>query len=416
MSVSSESAPSPFSLPGVVPPCLGSRELFPHLAFDAYLAHAAISPACQAVAAAVESCVVSVSRWGVGSFTIWNAQRERLRASAGALMGASADSVALTAGCTRGIADLALALPWRPGDVLLTYRGEFPANVVPWQLAARAHGAEVEFLDLPDSREPDCVDRIMAELDEALLRHRRARWVAVSAVQFQSGLRMPLGPMARACHARGIRLFVDGIQALGVVPLDVQQLGIDAFFVGGHKWLLGLEGVGFAYFSPALMKELSPVTAGWLSYPEGEGFLFRGPGHLRYDRKLLDSPRVFEGSTANAIGFAALEAGVDLVSQLSPQSIYDHVQAYHDAIESEFVKRGFVSLRASDRDLRSCLLSFVPPTGCQVPNLAAALRARSVVVSIPDGLVRLSPHFANSVTEIPQVLDALDEALAGVAV
>lgn len=416
--MSEDEVPRPLALADVPQPRLGDRSLFPNLRAKAYLAHAAISPASMAVTRSVQHAVELVARKGVGSFPLLGAQRERLRASLGRLWGVPSQQVVLSPGCTRAISDVALSLDWKPGDRLFTYRGEFPANVTPWQLAARRFGGEVVLGELPSPTDPECAIRIVDDL-AAAFEHARAsgaklRWVAASAVQFQTGLRLPLAEMAAICRQNGARLLVDGIQASGVVPLDLERLGVDAFFVGAHKWMLGLEGVGAAYISEELMAELDPITAGWLSHVDGDWFLFRGAGHLRYDRPLVDSPAVFEGSTLSGLGFVALEAGVDVLLALHPAEIFSHVQSYHDAIELLLVERGFESLRAADPGLRSTILSFRPPDGTDVPALAAALRARGIVPSTPDGLVRLAPHFANRKDEVALVLEALDEALQSV--
>lgn len=410
------SAPHPLTLAGLPLPRLGSRELFPGLSCDVYLAHAAISPACSLVERVTSECMGTVAELGVASFPIYSEQRERLRGSLATLLKVPASNLALSAGCTRGITDLALALPWKAGDLLLTFEGEFPANVIPWQLAARTHGADVAFLPLPSSRDPNCIGETLETLrrafDAASERRVRIPWVAVSAVQFQSGLRMPLLEISQICREKGARLFVDGIQACGVVPLDLKALGVDAFFGGAHKWLLGLEGAGYSYFSDELMEQLRPLTAGWLSYENGDHFLFRGKDHLRYDRPLLNDARVFEGSTANSLGFVALEVGVELSQHLTVEAIFRHVQSYHDAVEACFTDTGFVSLRPINPELRSGILSFVPPSGILAPDLAAELKKRGVVVSLPDGMIRLSPHFANNLEEVALVGRALEGALA----
>ncbi len=405
-------APRPLSRPGVPMPLLGDRSLFPDLTARAFLAHAAISPASLATTRAAEGFLKDVSRLGVAAFPIWAAQRERLRGLLSAHFDCDAASIALTPGCTKGITDLALALPLKERDVIVCYRGEFPANVIPFQLAAERRGARVDFLDVPPPTSEGLRDRIVSDLAERLSAPDAPRFVATSGVQFQTGLRMPLLEMMEVCRAKKVRLFVDGIQGAGVVPWSLRQLGIDAFFSGSHKWMLGLEGAGFAYLSPDLMGELDPVTAGWLSFPEAENFLFRGPGHLRYDRELYTTPRVFEGSTMGSIVYAAMEGGVEVLSHLGAQAIYDHIQGYHDEIEPRLVDLGFESLRAKDRALRSGLLSFRPKNGVDAPSLAAALREHGVTISIPDGLVRLAPHFANSLDEVPLVVSAFKQALS----
>lgn len=406
--------PPPLTREGLAEPALGSRELFPDLKAGAYLAHAAISPASTALTRAVADAVDLVAEGGVASFPVLSAQRERLRESLATLWNVPSRQVTLTPGCTRGMGDLASSLPWKAGDVLVTYRGEFPANVTPWQLAAsRFHGA-VELRSLPDPLDPECGPKLLDDLVQALRERTNGssvRWVAISAVQFQTGLRMPLAEMAAICRENGAHLLVDGIQAAGSTPLDLARLRVDAFFVGAHKWLLGLEGVGAAYLSEDLMAELSPLSAGWLSHVDGDHFLFRGEGHLDYNRPLLDTPRVFEGSTMNALGFVALEAGVDVVSAVGVTEIFTHIQRYHDAVEPAFVTRGFESLRAADPGMRSCLLSFRVPAGLDVPSFASEVRKRGVVVSTPDGLLRLAPHFSNDLGEVALVRDALSEIL-----
>lgn len=402
-------APEPLSLPGVPRPQFGSRASFPQLTFDAYLAHAAISPVSLAVSSAGEAYLRCLSERGAESFPLYHAQRERLRASLAALLDASPGDIALTPGTTRGLTDLALALPLSEGSTIATFAGEFPANVTPWQQAARGTGATVRLLRMPDLTSDDPGDSILSEVEKVL--SHGAQWLVVSEVQFQSGFRMPTTAMGQICRSYGAHLLVDGIQACGVVPVRPKEILADAFVVGAHKWMLGMEGAGFSYVSHDLMEKLTPRTAGWLSHEDGDWFLFRGQGHLRYDRPLKTTAQVFEGSTANAIGYAGLEAGLAMIRALDPQKIFDHVQLYHDALEPELSALGLRSLRAKHPMYRSGILSFVAPENVDVAELAKRLRASGVMISIPDGLVRIAPHFANGLEEIPLVVSAFRGAL-----
>lgn len=404
----SATPPRPLELAGVTPE-LGSRALFPDLGFGVYLGHAAISPLSIVGRRMVESCLADVARSGVGSFPIWDAQRDRLRSSLAELIGAEAEQVALTAGTTRGVTDIALSLALSRGDEIVTYHGEFPANVTPWLLTAQGSGARVRFLSRPDLSSSDPSARILEETAGAL--RAGARTVAVSAVQFQTGFFMPLRELGQLCRSHGARLFVDAIQALGVTSLDVDELGIDALVGGAHKWLLGLEGAGLLYVRPEFRAELEPKTAGWLSHEDAEAFLFRGKNHLSYERPLKSSARVFEGSSANAAGFAALEAGVDICRALGPGAIFEHAQRYNDALEPLVEARGFRSLRSKKASERSCILAFELPDGLDLPALALGFRQKGIVVSSPDGHLRFAPHFSNHLDEIPRLVGALDEIL-----
>jgi selenocysteine lyase/cysteine desulfurase len=389
---------------------LGDRSLYPELKAKAYLAYAATAPASVLVQAAVGRVLASYAEQGTTAIFTWIEQRERLRAKLGQLLGTGASNIALTSGTTRGISDLALSLDWRAGERILLFSGEFPANVSPWQRAAELFGLELGFLDL--SLAIGDMGGLLAQLEQELA--RGARLVAVSAVQFQTGLRMPLAEIATLCQRYGAELCVDAIQACGVVPLDVESLGIDYLVCGAHKWLLGLEGAGFVYARPERARALLPRTAGWLSHEDGTLFLFAGQGKLRYDRPLKPTLQMLEGGSSSTVGFAALEAAIDPILELKPAAIFEHVNRYHDRLEPELTARGFRSLRAAAPEQRSGILALEPPTGIQAQDLVAELRGHGVIASMPDGLLRFAPHFPSSFAEIPGVSSAVDAALGAV--
>lgn len=386
---------------------LGERTLYPRLEAKAYLAYAAVAPASLLVEAAVERAVTSYAEQGSAAIFTWIEQRERLRAKLGQLLGTPASNIALTSGTTRGISDLALSIDWRPAQRILLFSGEFPANVSPWQRAAELFGLELCFLDL--ARAISDVGPLLEQFEQELA--RGVRLVAVSAVQFQTGLRMPLAEMSVLCRRYGAELCVDAIQACGVVPLDVEALGVDYLVGGAHKWLLGMEGAGFVYARPERARALLPRTAGWLSHEDGTLFLFAGRDKLRYDRPLKANLQMLEGGSSSSLSFAALEAGIDPILELSPARIFEHVNRYHDQLEPALAARGFRSLRAASPDRRSGILALEPPTGIDAPELVAALRGHGVVASMPDGLLRFAPHFPSSFAEIPTVSSAVDESL-----
>jgi cysteine desulfurase/selenocysteine lyase len=396
---------APATLPP--PPRLGSREgWFDALRPFAYLNHAAVAPHAGPVRAAVLACMDAYAAEGIGGFGATLARRQALRARLAALLGADGDELAFVPNTTAGVITVAQSIAWTPGDRVVLFRGEFPANTTPWQLVAKQHGLELVWLDLADFDESD--DQGLAALDSALA--RGVRLVAVSAVQFRSGLRMPLEAMAQRCRSRGAELFVDAIQGLGASPLHV-DMGFDYLASGGHKWLLGAEGAGLLYVRRERMAGLTPSLAGWLGHEHAVDFLLRGAGHLNYDAPLRTDAEVFEPGTQNVLGYEALGVGIVPAEQLGVAAIHAHVNAYLDALEPGLVALGFGSLRASEPERRSTLLSALPPAGVDSVRLQAALSARGVACAIPDGVLRFSPHFHNHVDEVPGVLDAVREAL-----
>ena len=385
----------------------GDKGLISELEAKAYLNYAAIAPATEPVSRAVHELLDDYARLGHAALSKWLPRRETLRAQLGTLLGTSADQIAFSASATSALGDLALCLPWQPGDGVLVGEGEFPGNVSPWQNAAQLFSLNVHFL--PKLRTSDD-DEFLSAL-EARLRAGRVRLVALSAVQFQTGIRAPLEAVVRLCHAHGAELAVDAIQALGVVPFDVTVLDIDYLAGGAHKWLMALEGTGFLFAKPECARRLVPHTANWLSHEEGLRFLFEGPGMLRYDRPIKAGIQFMEGSSANGVGYAALEAALACILRLGVPAIFEHVTGYLDELEAGVSARGLRSMRPGESARRSGMLSFEPPAGLTAAAVVAELREHGVYATMPDGLVRLAPHFPNSRNEIPVVLSALDCAL-----
>ncbi len=387
---------------------LGDRSLFPKLTPHAYLNHAAVSAVSVPVEKAAEEVLGDYAARGLEAIGRWIPQRLTLKKKLGGLIGADASELALTPGTSWGAAAIALSFPWERGDRVVVFEGEFPANVTPWLRAAELFELEVERLPLvPFARHPD---EGIESLESAL--SRGARLVAVSAVEFQSGLRMPLQRIAAAAHERGAEVFVDGIQAVGAVPLDVKQTGIDYLAGGAHKWLMGIEGLGYLYAPAARAAKLRRNVAGWLSYRDPVAFLSEGIGKLDYDKPFREGIDFVELGSLSAVGSAALEASVELITQLGVSAIFEHVSAYLDVLEESLDERGFRSLRSPIADSRSAILSVLPPEGVDVVALNRALAARGVSASIPDGRLRFSPHWPNAHDEVKKVLETIDAALA----
>jgi len=375
-----------------------SPGLSPH-----FLAFSAIAPLPRVAQEALGAYGEAAATRGIGALPEWMAAKEGLREGLARLVGVGPDCLGLTHGTTHGVQLIATAIPWRSGDRMLCFDGEFPANVMTWQVALRPVGAEVVRVPLEEVGPA-------AEGLGAWLERLRPRVVAVSAVQFQTGRRMPIAAMAEVCHRHGAMLFVDAIQAAGVVPLDLSAAGVDFAAGGGHKWLLGADGIGWLYIRPERLAGLRPLLTGWLSVMDPVAFLSQ-PNRLVYEVPLSPAPRVFEGGSSSIAAALVLGASVAAIEATGVETIYAAIQAWHDAVEGSLVALGFTSERRPEVEGRSGILALLPPEGISLAILQRRLAEEGVIVTVPDGRLRLAPHVCSPLHRAQEVVAAVGAAL-----
>src|ERR1019366_7615665 len=230
----------------------------------------------------------------------------KAREAAARLIGAKPSTIALMTNTSHGVNLAARSLPYRKGDVILSTHGEFPANVYPWMAAARARGAEFRLLplagDLPDE----------GAIMRAIETDPRVKVVALSWVSFWSGHRFDLAAIGAACRSRGIWFFVDAIQGLAPLTLDVASTHVDILSCGGQKWLCSPWGTGFTYVREELLGRLEPAEVGWMAQPASADF----GRFLAYDPTLYDDARRFEVVTLDFVSFLGLSESLGLFLEL----------------------------------------------------------------------------------------------------
>ena len=382
---------------------LGSRDLYPRLQFPIYLAHSAIAPICEPVEKRMIETMMAYAHQGMGCVMQFVEERELLRASLAQLIHAHPEEIALTKNTSEGIIAIAQSLTWSTGDRIILFDGEFPSNITPWLQVAKQHHLNPLILSKPQTPE-----QVLNEVENNL--QKGARLLSLSAVQFQTGFRMPLEEIGALCQQYDCLFFVDAIQACGVTPIDVRAQNIDFLSTGGHKWLMGVEGTACLYIRKERIPLLQRHFASWLSHQDGLSFLFEGAGLLRYDRPIKQDASFLEGGVANAIGFSGLDAAINILLGLGVENIFQHVQLYIDPLEKELQHLGFQSLRIKGAE--SSILSLIPPKGFTVMNLVPKYEQRGVCITGPDGLLRIAPHWSNHNQEHELLIAITKEILA----
>jgi selenocysteine lyase/cysteine desulfurase len=334
---------------------------------------------------------------------------DRFHRTAATLLGTGAANVSFQRNTTEALSLIAGGYPFRPGDEVISYVHEYPANHYPWRNVARRGVRLVELPNVPYSRDAgDPADAgadgrpyafSLDDLEQRIT--RRTRVVALSSVQFTSGFAVSVESVAEICRDHGIDLVLDAAQSLGAVPLRPEEHDIAAVAAAGWKWLLGPIGSGLMYTSPELRDKLEHVAVGAETMMQGLDYLDHSWAPHR-------SAKRFEYATASPALVAALEASIAGI----------HLRYGVEAIRAEILRLQDLLISALDPALfivpqrptvnRSGILGVVPRRGTP-EDLVQGLLGRGFVTSSRGGYVRIAPHFFIIDEEIARLARAMNE-------
>lgn len=364
------------------------RNLFPVTAHSVYVNHAACSPISIRVRDRIEKLIQDSSTDAVDNYPKWLETRENLRILISKLINAETPQIAFVKNTSEGLNILASGLTWRSGDRIILADCEFPSNVYPF-LNLEKYGVEIDFVKNRDGF-----------LDVEDFERRitpRTRLLSVSFVEFVNGFRNDLPALGKICRRHDIIFCVDSIQGLGAVPLDVKALHIDFLANGGHKWLMGLAGMGLIYVQDALLKKIDLKHVGWLSVKDAWNF-------FDYKMDLLDDAKRFEMATENWLGIYGLEASVELLLEVGIENIYHHLLFLTDRLAEGLREIGLSIASSEDEKHRSGIISFRSHSPEHTKKIFDFLIKNHIICSYREGVIRISPHFYNSESEMAQII------------
>ena len=322
---------------------------------------------------------------------------DRIREKIARLIGARSDEIAVTTGASAGLAAVAAAIDWKPGDEVLVGRGEFPAHFSTWLRYEQAGKLRVRVVE-PRGRFISA-DDYLEQIGP------RTRVISASLVRFDNGARLDAARVAQACQKVGAALLLDVSQCAGAMAMNIRDLGASMAVSSGYKWLLGPYGTGFFWVASEWTERL-PLGAVYFMALEGArdfnamptaGNLRPAPGARRWD----------SAETANFTNLAALDASVELVLRIGVDAVQRHI----DALVAEIIDRlpGTRCVLASpaERERRGpyvCVSALDPKDSA---SLHEKLRAAQISVSLRENALRISPHIYNTPEDISRLMQIL---------
>ena len=307
-------------------------------------------------------------------FLSWFDDMDRIRAKTARLLDAAAEDICFVPTAAHGLALVANAIGWQPGDKLVTLAEEFPNYLY---MPALVERFGVEYVEAP-------WERFLASID------RRTRLVAVSEVNYCTGFRPPLAEIAARCRETGALFFVDGTQSTGALRFDAARGEADILSVHAYKWMLSPNGAGFQYVSAAARAKLPPTVVGWRSHET-----WRDVDHLHHGTPVFkEAAERYEGGFLMIANLYAMEAALDLMLETGPAAIEERVLGLAAAVRGALRELG-----GEVAETGSQIVCAKFP-GADVSALARRLKERRVLVAARKGALRVSPHLYNTEEDI----------------
>lgn len=371
-----------------------ARALFPHTERVIYFNSASYGPFAKpvrdAIAGNLEQRMLAESDDSHDAFST----SDQLREDYAGLIGAPKRSIGLGLNTSFGLNVAAFGLPLKEGDEVLVSDVEFPAIPYVWRAASERRGLKLRFVK-SKNRVLDVV-----ELERNIT--DRSRVLAISWVQFFNGYRYDLEMLADICGKHDMYFVVDGIQGMGVVPIDVVKLGIDVFSSGCQKWMLSPQGCSFFYLSDKVRDSITPPFMSWLGVDWNMNFndLFY------FDRKYFDSARRFELGYYAVLNILGMKAAVKIFQDLGIAEIQLHNAALIDRLAAYVDESPYYTTTSSMVEKhRASIFTF----SCKdVPVLHKELLKEKIVLVHREGSIRVSVHLFNNEEDIDTLIGVLD--------
>lgn len=367
-----------------------------------FIGHCSVSPLFSKAADVAVEMLRAQEKWGGAPVVeAYMKHLDELKVYASALLRTQPENIASVRNTSDALSVVANGYPFEPGDEVISFVQEYPANFHPWRLQELTRGVRLKLLSNLPARDDIPADVIgtwsMAELESLIT--ARTRVIALSHVQFTSGYAANLHALGQLCKERGIDLVIDAAQSLGIQPVFPEEMNIAALASAGWKWLLGPMGTGIFYTAPAFREKLRPIQVGAETMVQEFDFM-----NLEWNP--IPTARRFEFSTSPIYLVAALATCLrEVHARYGAEALFQEALRLQDLFLEKLDNPAFKPL-LFEPEHRSGILSIY----CEnLEGIKASLAEKNIVCAPRSGMLRVAPHFYNTDEDMERLAEVLNE-------
>lgn len=330
------------------------------------------------------------------NYNTWMGVSERIRILLAGIVDCNPDHIMHSTSTSDIMNLVANGFPFKKGDVVAAFNKDYPSNILPWMLADKHGKCRFELMDLGNEILPT-PEWFKKNLP------KETKIFNCSWVTFDTGKKIDIQAVGKVLKERDILFCLDVTQGLGGLEITREDLEyIDVMACSTYKWMLGPYGHAFGFFSEKAQSLIQHNTANWIVSPKSKVVsqlldytIETLPGARKYDR----------GQASNMLASSCLEAGLELLSEVSLPKIRMHNAAIRDYFLENYPQNKFELL--TPLEAKSNILS-LKAKGIDSHQLERELKFRNVDVSVRQGNLRLSFHLFNNEEQVNTLLEAID--------
>lgn len=323
------------------------------------------------------------------------------RVTAAKLIGAKSSEISLIGPTSVGLNLVAQGLDWQPGDEVVCYPDDYPANVYPWTELER-RGVVVKPL------QPSVRGEITPSLVEAALTNK-TRLVALASCHFLTGFRIEIDAIGQMLRERGVLFCLDAIQTVGAFETKVDH--VDFLSADSHKWMLGPMSAGIFYVKEDLQERLRPSLLG--------SWNVRSPNFIAQPNiEFENGGRRYEPGALNISGILGMKSGIELLLETGIDKVSAQLLRLKTRLLSGLEPLGFTTLGPIEGVNASGITTVFREADSgrtSLEQVAESLVGKGIHPSLRHDRegrahLRFSPHFYNTEAEMERVVEAVRAA------
>ena len=252
--------------------------------------------------------------------------KDEVRQKLAGFVNASPEEVVLSHNTTEGLNFVVNGLDMKEGDEVIISNMEHPASINPWKLKEKRYGIKIK--EVPFGLPPQGISEIVDTIAAAIT--PRTKIISIGHTVYVSGLISPIKELSKLAHEKGILIQADSAHGIGMLDLNMKELGVDFFSSSPYKWLGAPTGVGLFYARKEAQDKLWPtiVTGGWDTFKDAR----------KYET---------HGQDADALIFALGEA-LDFQNAIGRKRIERRIKALAGYLKQELRKIPGLKVHTSD--------------------------------------------------------------------